>query len=67
MNEEELKLRSKFYLSPKKITLEELKQMDEKYTSYPGLTLKQAKDLSEELLSFKNSLQKNGIKVIKAY
>lgn len=66
MNEEELKLKSKFYLSPKKITLEELKQMNKKYTSYPGLTLKQCKDLSEELLLFKNSLDYDMVKVIRS-
>lgn len=52
MNEEELKLRSKFYLAPKTITLKELKKMNDKYTSYPGLTLEQAKKLSEDLKNF---------------
>lgn len=44
MTDEEIKLRTKFYLAPKATSLEELRVMDEKYTSYPGLTLKQAKE-----------------------
>lgn len=45
MNEEEIKLRSKFYLAPKSISLDELKKMEVKYTAYPGLTIEQAKEL----------------------
>jgi hypothetical protein len=67
MNEEEIKLRAKFYLAPKNTTLEELKKMDKKYISYPGLTLDQSKSISKNLLAFKNSLDKDNIRVIKAY
>ena len=42
MTEEEIKLRTKFYLAPKDISLDTLRQMDKEYTSYPGLSLKQA-------------------------
>jgi hypothetical protein len=52
MNEEEIKLRAKFYLAPKNTTLEELKEMDKKYTSYPGLTLDQAKHTAQKLKPF---------------
>lgn len=65
MTEEEIKLKSKFYLAPKSITLEELREMDKKYTAYPGLTLEQAIDLSIEISKFKNSLDPDGVKVIK--
>jgi hypothetical protein len=49
MTEEEIKLRTKFYLAPKTTSLEELRIMNEKYTSYPGLTLEQAKEAASKL------------------
>jgi hypothetical protein len=49
VTEEEIKLRTKFYLAPKATSLKELKDMDKKYTSYPGLTLDQAKKLFNKL------------------
>jgi hypothetical protein len=49
VTEEEIKLRTKFYLAPKSISLEQLKDMDKKYTSYPGLTFDQAKELFNKL------------------
>jgi hypothetical protein len=52
MNEEELKLRAKFYLAPKNTSLKELKEMDKKYTSYPGLTIEQAKYTAQKLKLF---------------
>ena len=48
MTDEEIKLRTKFYLAPKTTSLKELRVMNDKYTAYPGLTLEQAKE------SFKN-------------
>jgi hypothetical protein len=44
MTEEEIKLRTKFYLAPKTTSLEELKVMNDKYTSYPGLIPEQTKE-----------------------
>jgi len=55
MTEEEIKLRTKFYLAPKATSLEELRVMNEKYTSYPGLTLEQAKELSNRLKDYKKT------------
>jgi hypothetical protein len=49
MTQEEIQLRTKFYLAPKSTTLEELKIMNEKFTSYPGLTLDQAKETLENI------------------
>jgi len=51
MTDEEIKLRTKFYLAPKSTTLQELKEMDKKYTSYPGLTLDQAQNSAKKLKS----------------
>jgi hypothetical protein len=42
MTEEEIKLRTKFYLAPKSMSIEELRKMDKKYTNYPGLSMEQA-------------------------
>lgn len=52
MIEEEVKLRTKFYLAPKDLPLETLRQMDKEYTSYPGLNLKQAQVTAGKLKSF---------------
>ena len=49
MTEEEIKLRTKFYLAPKSTTLEQLREMDKINTSYPGLTLEQAKEAFNKL------------------
>ena len=49
MTEEEIKLRTKFYLAPKATSLEELRVMNKKYTSYPGLTLEQAREAANKL------------------
>lgn len=51
MTDEELQLRSKFYLAPRSTTVEELKEMDATYTSYPGLTLEQAQQTATKLRS----------------
>jgi hypothetical protein len=66
MTEEEMKLRSKFYLAPKSMSIEELRKMDKKYTNYPGLTMEQAKETYNKILEFKNSLDSDGVKVIKS-
>ena len=55
MTEEEIKLRTKFYLAPKTTSLEQLKVMNDKYTSYPGLTLEQAKETSNQLKDYKKN------------
>jgi hypothetical protein len=55
MTEEEIKLRTKFYLAPKTTSLEQLKVMNDKYTSYPGLTLEQAKETSNHLKDYKKN------------
>jgi hypothetical protein len=55
MTEEEIKLRSKFYLAPKATSLEQLRVMNDKYTSYPGLTLEQAKESSNQLRDYKKT------------
>jgi hypothetical protein len=49
MTQEEIQLRTKFYLAPKSTTLEELKIMNEKFTSYPGLTIDQGKKTLENI------------------
>lgn len=49
MTEEEIKLRSKFYLAPQSTTLDDLRAMDKKYTAYPGATQEQAKELYENI------------------
>jgi len=49
MTEEEIQLRTKFYLAPKTTTLEELSIMNEKYTSYPGLTMEQAVETLDKI------------------
>ena len=49
MTQEEIQLRTKFYLAPKSTTLEELKTMNEKFTSSPGLTLDQARETLENI------------------
>lgn len=64
MTDEEIKLRTKFYLAPKSISLEQLKKMDKEYTAYPGLTHEQAVELSSKLLQFKNNLDADVAKVV---
>jgi hypothetical protein len=49
MTQEEIQLRTKFYLAPKSTTLEELNTMNDKFTSYPGLTLDQARESLENI------------------
>ena len=53
MTQEEIQLRTKFYLAPKSTTIEELKTMNDKFTSYPGLTMEQAKETYNKILEFK--------------
>ena len=55
MTDEEIKLRTKFYLAPKNTSLEELRVMNDTYTSYPGLTLEQAKESSNQLKDYKKT------------
>ncbi len=53
MTEEEIKLRTKFYLAPASTSIDELRIMDKEYTSYPGLTMEQAKETYNKILEFK--------------
>jgi len=65
MTNEEVVLRSKFYLAPKNYTLEDLKHLNNKYTAYPGLTQEQANKVYKEIQNFKNELDPDGIAVYK--
>jgi hypothetical protein len=66
MTEEEIKLRTKFYLARVSTSIEELRTMDKEYTSYPGLTMKQAKETYNKILEFKNSLDPDGVKIVRS-
>lgn len=63
MTEEEIKLRTKFYLAPKSISIEQLRIMDKEYTNYPGLNREQTQKVYEELKKFKDGLDPDGIAV----
>lgn len=65
MSDEEKMLRAKFYLAPKETTIEQLRHMNETYTAYPGATKEQAEELYKKLMEFKNSLDSDGVKVIR--
>jgi hypothetical protein len=66
MTEEEIKLRTKFYLAPASTSIDELRIMDKEYTSYPGLTMEQAKETYNKILEFKNSLDPDGVKIVRS-
>ena len=66
MTEEEIKLKTKFYLAPASTSIDELRRMDKEYTAYPGLTHEQALKLGRKVLNFKNSLDSDGVKVIRS-
>lgn len=66
MTEEEIKLRTKFYLAPKSTSIEALRIMDKEYTNYPGLNKEQAKKLYDQLSNFKSSLNSDRVKIIKS-
>jgi hypothetical protein len=66
MTEEEIKLRTKFYLAPASTSIDELRRMDKEYTSYPGATYEQAVELGRKVLDFKNSLDPDGVKIVRS-